>query len=112
LLSGKSNEIVTGLAVVIKSESFTASTYDVTEVVFKPFNENAVRAYIATGDPMDKAGAYGIQSGAAPLIDLMKGNYDTAIGLPTIKLSAILNDLGVKSKPVNQKPPVPHISKS
>lgn len=105
MLGGKQNNIVTGVAVVIKSQGFIAKDYDIATAYFKPFDSTAAWSYIHTGDPMDKAGAYGIQSGAAPLIEKFKGNYDTAIGLPTIKLSKILQSLGVDAQPVKLIPP-------
>jgi septum formation protein len=59
---------------------------------------------VESGDPLDKAGAYGIQSGAASLIDHIEGEYDTIIGLPTGKLAWLLLQLGIEAKPVKLNP--------
>ena len=107
LLAGKVNYVTTGLAVLCLAQDFTACVADTVKVYFKPYDEAVVDAYIATGDPMDKAGAYGIQSGAAPLISRISGRGDTAIGLPTKLLADILSQLGVSSKRVDLTLPVP-----
>lgn len=75
-------------------------------VYFKPYNEAAVETYLASGDWKDKAGAYGIQSGAHTLIDHIAGNYDTIIGLPTHTLADYLESIGIYAEPVNLEPPV------
>lgn len=106
LLSGKENDVSTGLAVLWLKHEIKLVGADTAKVFFKPYNEQAVDAYIATGDPMDKAGAYGIQSGAAPLISYMEGNYDTTVGLPTKLLAEFLAQVGVKATPVKLLPPV------
>lgn len=105
MLSGQTNEIVTGVAVVQKSKAVALTDHDVVRVTFKPYNETAVKKYITSGDAMDKAGAYGIQSGAAPLIESMDGRYDTAIGLPTHLLSDFLKKIDVIAKPVELETP-------
>ena len=82
-LAGQTHDVTTGIALVCLSKDIQVSDSDTTQVVFKPRNHETIAAYVATGDPLDKAGAYGIQSGAAPLIDHIVGNYETVIGLPT-----------------------------
>ena len=69
--------------------TFTDTTY----VYFKELSDAQIDAYIATGDPFDKAGAYGIQSGAAPFIDHIEGSLDTVIGLPVARLKREFPDL-------------------
>jgi septum formation protein len=61
---------------------------------------------VESGDTADKAGAYGIQSGAAPLIDHIEGYYDTVVGLPTHQLAELLTQVGIEAKPVNLESPV------
>lgn len=107
LLSGKKNTVFTSLAVVCLVQEIEVVSAGATDVHFRPYDEVAIDAYIATGDSMDKAGAYGIQSGAAVLIDHIEGDYDTVIGLPTLELSRILHELGVVSSPVVLQSPVP-----
>jgi septum formation protein len=76
-------------------------------VHFKPYDAEAVEAYLATNDWKDKAGAWGIQSGAHTLIDYIQGNYDAIIGLPTHTLAEYLSRIGVDAKPVDLESPVP-----
>ena len=65
---------------------FYRTFVDTTYVYFKELTDEDISTYIASGDPFDKAGAYGIQSGAAPFIDHIEGNLDTVIGLPIERL--------------------------
>lgn len=99
LLSGRSNNVISSLVILWKARRYRFVGHDTATVYFKPYNEVAIDAYIATGDTKDKAGAYGIQSGAAPLIEAIRGNYDTIIGIPTIPLARELQALGVPCKP-------------
>jgi septum formation protein len=107
MLSGTHNDVTTGVAVVQKSTGTQYTDVDTTRVYFKPYDEAAVRQYVASGDPFDKAGGYGIQSGAAPLVDHIEGHYDTVIGLPTHVLARLLRQAGIKSRPVDLACPVP-----
>lgn len=100
-LAGKTHEVTTGLAVICLNEGIHLVDSDTTKVMFKPYNEQAIRAYVATGDPMDKAGAYGIQShGASALIAGYEGNLDTVIGLATRNLAEMLQMIGIHASPV------------
>jgi septum formation protein len=105
-LSGTHNEVTTSLAVICAADDVLLTAADTARVYFKPYNKEAVTTYVESGDTADKAGAYGIQSGAAPLIDHIEGYYDTVIGLPTRQLADLLAQVGIKAKPVNLKPPV------
>ncbi|MFZ1483724.1 MAG: Maf family protein [Candidatus Saccharimonadales bacterium] len=109
LLSGTHNEVTTSLAVICKADGTLLTGADTTKVHFKPYNQQAVKAYVETGDTVDKAAAYGIQSGAAPLIDHIEGRYDTVVGLPTLLLSEYLAQLGVTAKTVDLDCPVRQI---
>lgn len=106
LLSGTHNEVTTGLVVIRLSDNIQMTGADTATVYFHPYDEELASQYIATGDYKDKAGAYGIQSGAAPLIDYFAGNYDTVLGLPTKLLSEFLSRLGIEAKPVKLQVPV------
>jgi septum formation protein len=68
---------------------------DATYVYFHPLTEREIHAYIATGEPFDKAGAYGIQEKGALLIDRVEGDYYTVMGLPISKLCMQLQEMGV-----------------
>ena len=69
-----------------KAEAFTVST----DVYFRPCTEEELRAYIATGEPMDKAGAYGVQSLGALLVERIDGDFYNVMGLPVEKLGQCL----------------------
>ena len=79
-LSGREHEVCTGVAILSPQgrESFTS----VTKVEFYPLSDEEIRAYIRTGEPMDKAGAYGIQGKGSLLIRRIDGDYYTVVGLP------------------------------
>ena len=102
LLAGKTHEVTTGIAVICLDEGIHLVDSDTTKVTFKPYDERAIRDYVATGDCMDKAGAYGIQSGAAPLIEGYSGRYDTVVGLTTTVLAEMLSMIGIHAEPVER----------
>ncbi len=107
-LSGNETTLSTGVALINKSLGVQLVDVATTKVFFKPDNEeiSALReAYLATGDWKDKAGAYGIQSGAAALIDRIEGDYDTIVGLPTRLLAKMLNDQGIEAQRVIKTSP-------
>ena len=60
---------------------------------FRPLSEQEIRDYIRTNDPMDKAGSYGIQSGAAVFVEKLVGDYYNVVGLPVCRLYQILKEL-------------------
>jgi len=106
-LAGNSNFVTTALAVICLADGVRAVLAETAEVHFWPYNEVLVNAYLATGDSADKAGSYGIQSRAAPLIAYYRGNYDTIVGLPTHLLAPILQKLGyTNAHAVTLKTPV------
>ena len=84
LLSGSTHQVMTGCTVLRGeiAETFT----QVTELHFRPLSDKEILAYIATGEPMDKAGAYGIQGGAALFCEGMTGDYYNVMGLPLCRL--------------------------
>ncbi|MBR2264831.1 MAG: septum formation protein Maf [Firmicutes bacterium] len=84
LLSGRIHVVCTGVALFYEGREtrFTEST----EVEFYPMTEEEIDAYVASGDPMDKAGAYGIQSSAGIFIKGIRGDYDTVMGLPAARI--------------------------
>ena len=88
LLSGRAHQVMTGLTVLYKDrqERFT----EVTDVHFRELSDREIRRYIATGEPMDKAGAYGIQGGAALFVTHICGDYFNVVGLPVCRLSQML----------------------
>ena len=84
LLSGKAHQVMTGCTLLRDGtmETFT----EVTDLHFRPLSEQEILRYVATGEPMDKAGAYGIQGGAALFCQRMEGDYYNVMGLPVCRL--------------------------
>lgn len=96
LLSGKTHTVITGLAVIDAGTSDVKTTIVRTSVRFKSLSEEDIVVYIGTGDPMDKAGAYGIQGRAAAFIEGIEGCYSNVVGLPLSEMMDILKSLGVR----------------
>lgn len=90
MLSGQQHQVHTGLAVINSDTGFTSTAVCTTMVQMRPYDEAEIRAYIATGDPVDKAGSYGIQSTTHQLVDTIIGCYLNVVGLPICELCAML----------------------
>ncbi|MET0779811.1 MAG: Maf family nucleotide pyrophosphatase [Candidatus Saccharimonadales bacterium] len=105
LLSGQRTYVTTSVAIVCRATHFAEVQSDTATVVFKPYDEVIADQYIQTDDWRDKA-VYGIQSGAAPMIDHMTGNYDTVLGLSTEILATLLAKFDVAATVVRPEPPV------
>ena len=88
LLSGKTHKVITGCAIFKKGRSISFS--ESTEVTFYDLTEQEIENYIATNEPMDKAGAYGIQGYGSLLIKGINGDYFNVVGLPVAKLNKVL----------------------
>lgn len=82
-LSGKTHTVFTGLTVMIGSEKIKRSDYDRTEVTFNELSESRIREYVDSGEPLDKAGSYGIQGMGSFLVKSYSGEIDTVIGFPS-----------------------------
>lgn len=91
-LSGREHVVCTALAWVDDSKVLV-SGYELTNVFFNHVTEDQIGEYIATGEPMDKAGAYGIQGMGAFLVDRIEGNLDNVIGLPRRLLEHLSRDI-------------------
>lgn len=89
-LSDRMHRVYTGITLVNKYNGKMVSDYDLTEVKFNQLDDEKIRSYIDTGEPMDKAGAYGIQGMGGFLVESIRGNLDNVIGLPTEKLKEML----------------------
>lgn len=89
-LSGKTHQVYTGIAVVDKQTGKRTAEYEVTTVRFRTLEAEEIQAYIQTGEPMDKAGAYGIQEKGALLIEGIEGDYFNVVGLPLCRLGKLL----------------------
>ena len=88
LLSGRDHQVMTGCTVLKgdRAETFT----EVTDIHFRELSEKEIRRYVASGEPMDKAGAYGIQGGASLFCEKMVGDYYNVMGLPVCRLGQVL----------------------
>lgn len=87
LLSGHVHSVITGVALVWLSNGETESWAEETRVAFRELHETEIAAYVATGRPLDKAGAYGIQEDAAAFVSRIEGCYFNVVGLPLSRLS-------------------------
>ena len=111
-LSKHPSSVATGIAVVNIAKGIEFVDFEVSDVYFKadsPEVSEAREAYLASRDWEDKAGAYGIQSGAHTLIDHISGHYDTIVGLPTVTLARLLHQLGILAQPVIEQAPAPGV---
>jgi septum formation protein len=93
LLSGRTHRVITGVALVTAQGTEVAA--EVTAVRFLTLSDEEIRAYVATGEPMDKAGAYGIQGRAARWIPRIEGCYFNVVGLPLALVSSLLESAGL-----------------
>lgn len=94
-LSNKTHTVTTGVGIYVNGEIGTFSAE--TKVTFLHLDDELIEAYVASGDPMDKAGAYGIQTAGALLVEKIEGDYYAVVGLPISKLAAHLQRLGLIS---------------
>ena len=94
-LSGKEHQVVTGLAVVDADSGTVEQDVVTTRVRFRNLGEELIGRYVATGEPLDKAGAYAIQGKGALLVDSIDGCFYNVVGLPLAALSRLLEKLGV-----------------
>ena len=94
LLSGCEHQVYTGFTV--RQDDHIATDVVSTAVTFRHLSDAEIDAYIATGEPMDKAGAYGIQEKGALLVDHLQGDYFNVMGLPVCRLGLVLKHFGVE----------------
>ncbi len=92
-LQGTTHRVETGIAVVAPGGRVQSSVERV-HVWFRPFDRHTAEQYVSTGEPMDKAGAYGIQGFGATLVDRIDGDYFAVMGLPLARLVSLLRALG------------------
>ncbi|XP_047987639.1 dTTP/UTP pyrophosphatase [Leguminivora glycinivorella] len=90
-LSGRAHTVYTG--VVVKAKNETVKFTEKTDVIFGKLNKDQINGYIATGEPMDKAGGYGIQGVGGTFVERVEGDYFTVVGLPLYRLCAVLYDM-------------------
>lgn len=88
LLSGTTHKVISGLAVIFNGK--TVLSHETTEVTFRKIEEAEALAYVKTGEPYDKAGAYGIQDRASVFTERISGDYLNVVGLPVFRLFSLL----------------------
>jgi septum formation protein len=92
-LSGREHAVRTGVTVIAPGGSRATGT-ELTWVRFRALQRDEIDAYVATGEPLDKAGAYGIQEYGATLVEGVRGCYFNVMGLPVVRLLALLREVG------------------
>jgi septum formation protein len=95
-LRGRTHEVITGVAVVDAATGRAASTAVVTSVAMRNVADDVIDAYVAGGEPLDKAGAYAIQEGGGALVEGFVGSYSNVIGLPLAATARLLREFGVR----------------
>ena len=94
LLSGATHEVHTGLALLRRPDEIERVVEEITRVSFAPLSEDEIAGYIATGEPFDKAGGYGIQGIAGRYVTRIEGCYFNVMGLPLARLWSLLKEFG------------------
>ncbi|HMI48015.1 MAG TPA: Maf family protein [Gemmatimonadaceae bacterium] len=94
MLSGREHTVITAVAVA-RGKKLRSAIEEV-RVKFRRLRDDEIAAYIATGEPMDKAGAYGIQGFGATIVERVEGDYFAVMGLPLVRLVGLLRDVGVR----------------
>lgn len=96
MLQGKTHQVYTGVSIILtKSPLLTNTFYTKTEVSVYPMEEKEIEEYIKTGEPMDKAGAYGIQGLFSIYVEKIEGDYNTVVGFPIAKIYQEMKKLGI-----------------
>ncbi len=95
LLSDRTHQVYTGLAIILRkaNEKQVHLLHERTDVTFYPISDEELKDYITTGDPLDKAGAYGIQGTFAVHVKEIKGDYNNVVGLPIARLYQTLRQI-------------------
>lgn len=89
LLQGKTHEVYTGVTLCERKrgKEFVRTFHESTKVTFYPLEDHEIQAYVETGEPMDKAGSYGIQGRGVLLVERIDGDYNNVVGLPLARLN-------------------------
>lgn len=101
-LSGRYHKVYTGITLIHKKSGKTESDYGCTKVKFNQLKKEDILKYIATGEPLDKAGAYGIQGMGSFLVENIEGDLDNVIGLPLKKLKKLLEKFADASRDIEK----------
>jgi septum formation protein len=93
MLSGRSHTVMTAVAASYSGK--TVSGVEIVDVTFRPLDDDEIRSYVATGEPMDKAGAYGIQGYGATIVRRIDGDDFAVMGLSLMRLVSLLSEIGI-----------------
>ena len=102
LLSGRTHQVHSGICLVRAPDEIVALTHETTLVTFRELDEEEIRSYVESGEPLDKAGAYAVQGLASKFVTRISGCYSNVVGLPVARVYEILKNAEVRS----QKPEV------
>lgn len=106
-LSGRSHAVITAVVVVDAESGRSRAGEEVTQVFFRELTDREIRTYVASGEPMGKAGAYGIQEKGALFVRRIEGCYTNVVGLPVARLAEMLSGMGIRLLgPRDGAPPV------
>ncbi len=98
LLSGATHRVISGVCLVRAPDCIEALDSSTTLVTFRPLDEDEIREYVSTGEPLDKAGAYGIQGHASQFVTRIEGCYSNVVGLPVPLVGELLKKAGVRGQ--------------
>ncbi len=98
-LSGREHTVITGYCLLQRNRGRTENDYVSTRVFFRSLEESEIESYVATGEPLDKAGAYGIQGRGALFVERIEGCYSNVVGLPLAKIGQALRRFGIEVWP-------------
>lgn len=90
------HNVITGVSIFDNRNLNCITSFEKTQVKMRPLTDDTIKAYIKTGEPLDKAGAYGIQGIGALLIESINGCYFNVVGLPLAKLDAMMKNMGIR----------------
>jgi septum formation protein len=96
LLRGKWHEVMTGVFLMRTDDGRHEGAVAITRVMFRDYGEREIREYVASGEPMDKAGAYAIQGGGGRLAEIVQGSWSNVVGLPLERLPLWMRKIGVE----------------
>jgi septum formation protein len=94
-LSGRGHEVLTGVFLTRTDDGRSTCDVACTRVYFRPYDDHAVQAYVATGEPFDKAGGYGIQGRGSLLCERIEGSWSNVVGLPLERLPGWMESIGI-----------------
>ena len=94
-LRGRDHEVMTAVFLMRTDDRRHTCDVETTRVRFRDYDEETIASYVASGEPLDKAGAYGIQGGGAVLADRVEGSWTNVVGLPLEQLGPWLTRIGI-----------------